>query len=89
MRSLKPVLVDNQLQLEGCSSRGCPEDDIAVGVMAIVEVPDGVTMDCCGTAALLSVVMEIACAGAWLGFSVGGTANGDTRTSFKAPELAN
>src|SRR5882672_6535619 len=36
----------------GCSSSGCPEDDIADGVMTIVEVPDGVTMDCCGTAAL-------------------------------------
>src|SRR3989442_13947590 len=36
----------------GCSCNGCPEDDIADGVMTIVEVPDGVTMDCCGTAAL-------------------------------------
>src|SRR6266849_828423 len=36
----------------GCSSSGCPEDDVAAGVMTIVEVPAGVMMDCCGTAAL-------------------------------------
>src|SRR5882724_4572231 len=35
----------------GCSSSGCPEEDIAVGVITIVEVPDGVTMDCWVTAA--------------------------------------
>ena len=37
----------------GCNCNGCPEEDIAVGVMTIVEVPDGVTMVAGVTAAVL------------------------------------